>query len=105
MGNFIEDYIDLSNGVTDIVRNGIDAGTFTNVVYRNTSSDDIRRYQAVVFQGQSANRAMTLNGNWTIELQNDGNYEGENTNQPGATSADRRLPGGASRRTQFPTVT
>ncbi len=103
MGNFIEDYIDLSNGVTDIVRNGIDTGTFTNVVFRNTSSDDIRRYQALVFQGRyTANRALTLNGNWTLELQNDGNYEGENANQPGATSLIGDYPEAFSAARNFP---
>jgi hypothetical protein len=45
-----------------------------------------------------------VNGFWTIQLKNDGNYEGENQNQPGATSligdfpegfiANRNFPGG-----------
>src|SRR6185295_16364493 len=34
----------------------------------------------------------TANGFWTIQLENDGNYEGENTNQPGAPSVIGDFP-------------
>lgn len=102
---FIEDYISLANGVTDVVRQGIDVGTFTNVVYRNTNDDVYRKYQALVFQGRyQPMRRLTVNGNWTLQLENDGNYEGEAANQPGALSliadypeaftAARNFPGG-----------
>jgi hypothetical protein len=85
--NFIEDYLEIGNGVTQVVRDGLDVGTFTNNVYRNTSSDITRNYQALVFQGRyNVNPNLVLNGNWTVQLKNDGNYEGEEANQPGATS-------------------
>jgi hypothetical protein len=91
--NFIADYIDLSNGTTDVVSNGVDAGEFTNVVYRNTGSDVVRRFQSLVFQGRyKATHALTFNGNWTVELQNDGNYEGEAANQPGLSASMYEYP-------------
>jgi hypothetical protein len=84
--NMIEDFIDLTNGTTHVVRDGLDVGTFTNIVFRNSDLAS-RKYQAAVLQGRYALRDnLTLNGNWTIELKNEGNYEGEATNQPGLTS-------------------
>ncbi|MQA29313.1 MAG: TonB-dependent receptor plug domain-containing protein [Luteitalea sp.] len=82
----IEDFVDLSNGVTDVVRNGLDVGTFTNSVYRNSDFGE-RRYQAAVVQGSyNLGTNLTLSANWTIQLKNEGNYEGEAANQPGVTS-------------------
>lgn len=84
--DFIEDFIELDNGVTDVSRDGTDFGTFTNSVYRN-SDIPTRRYQAAIFQGRYRLRSnWTAEGAWTIQLQNEGNYEGEATNQPGAVS-------------------
>ena len=80
-GNVIDNFIDLSNGTTDVVRNGVDIGTFTNSVYRNTDLG-VRRYQAAVLQGRYALRGLTLNANWTIQLKNEGNYEGEEAGHP-----------------------
>ena len=40
----------------------------------------------------------TVNGHYTLQLQNDGNYEGEGTNTPGSNSSrHRRLSGGVRR--------
>jgi hypothetical protein len=84
--NVIEDFVDLSNGFTEVVRNGLNLGTFTNKVYRNTDVGE-RRYQAAVVQGRYNLRTnLTLNANWTVQLKNEGNYEGEAANQPGVTS-------------------
>jgi hypothetical protein len=83
--NFIEDYISIANGTTDVVKNGFDVGTFTNIVYRNTN-DATRAYQALEFQARyNIQPRWTVNGNWTVQLKNDGNYTGEGANQPGAT--------------------
>jgi hypothetical protein len=103
MSNFIEDFIDLSNGVTDVVKNGVDAGTFTNVIYRNTDDAVTRRYQAAVLQARYiVNRNLTVNGNWTIEFKNEGNYEGEASNQPGAVSLIGDYPEAFSADRNFP---
>jgi hypothetical protein len=84
--NFVEDFITIDNGTTAIVRNGVNLGTFDNAVYRN--SDLPRRdYQAVQFQ--SAYRfgsSLTVNGDWTLQIENDGTFEGEATSNPAIPS-------------------
>jgi hypothetical protein len=81
--DFIDDVIDIANGTTTVVRDDIEFGTFSNIVYTNTNVPD-RRYQSLVFQGNYRLRPeWTLSGNWTIQLENDGSFEGEATNQPG----------------------
>ena len=83
MNNIIEDFITLPNGVTNIVEDGEDFGTFTNIIYRNTN-DAFRKYQGLVFQGRyNMTSRWTVNGHYTVQLKNDGNYEGESTNIPG----------------------
>src|SRR5262249_14324242 len=70
----------------DVVVQGVDAGTFTNIVYDNTDQDH-RQYQGMVFQGRySITPNWTVYGQETVQFQNDGNYEGEGTNTPGSTS-------------------
>jgi hypothetical protein len=102
--NLIEDFVNLSNGVADVVQNGVDYGRFTNRVYRNSDLPE-RAFQSVVLQARYNARAnWTVNGNWTIQLKNDGNIEGEAVNQPGipsqlgdypeAFNAERHFPDG-----------
>jgi hypothetical protein len=91
--NFIEDFIDIANGTSHVVENGVDAGTFTNVVFTNSNLPQ-RDYQGVVLQGRYTLRTnWTVAGNWTVQLKNNGNYEGENTNQPAVTSVIGDYPG------------
>jgi hypothetical protein len=100
--NVIDNFIDRSNGTTAVSRDGFDAGTFTNVVWANSDVGK-RRYQAVVFRGRAGGTSLlTLEGNWTIQLQNDGNYEGEATNQPGAPSPIGDYPEAFSAERQYP---
>ena len=47
----IEDFITIADGTTHVVFNGIDAGTVSNVVYRNTD-EAWREYQAMVLQSR-----------------------------------------------------
>jgi outer membrane receptor protein involved in Fe transport len=84
--NIIEDFITRADGTTPVKAYGIDAGLLSNHVYRNTDEAH-RLFESLVFQGryQVANR-WTVNGQYTVQLKNEGNYEGEATNQPGATS-------------------
>jgi hypothetical protein len=101
--NLIEDFIDLSNGTTHVVQDGIDVGTFTNIVYRNSNVGE-RNYQAAVFQGRyTVGPSLTLNGNWTIQLKNEGNYEGEAANQPGITSIIGDYPQAFDEARNYPT--
>ena len=84
--HLIEDFVQLSNGVTTVVQQGINAGTFTNHVWKNTDIAN-RVYDGLVFQARyRASSRWSLNGHYTVQLRNDGNYEGEAANQPGVTS-------------------
>jgi hypothetical protein len=100
--NFIEDFIDTSNGFTPVVRDGIDYGTFTNSVYRNSDVPE-RHYQAAILQGRYRIRNnWTFHGAWTVQLKNEGNYEGEAPNQPGLVSTIGDFPEAFNAERNFP---
>ena len=101
-GNMVEDFITIADGTTHVVFNGIDAGTVSNVVYRN-SDEAWREYQAVVLQSRYRFfEKLTLNGNYTVQLKNEGNYEGEGTNTPGSTSIIGDYPEALSEDRHYP---
>ena len=101
-GNMVEDFITIADGTTHVVFNGIDAGTVSNVVYRNTD-DAWREFQAMVFQGRYRwFDRLQVNGNYTIQLRNHGNYEGEGTNTPGSTSIIGDYPEALSEERHYP---
>src|SRR5262249_35467408 len=84
--NFIEDFIDIANGTTDVVQNGQDFGTFTNVVFKNSNAPK-RDYQALVFQGTyRITPNWQFSGNYTLQIKNAGTFVGEFQNQPGVSS-------------------
>ena len=86
VSGFIEDFITLDNGTTDIFRDDVFFGTFDNTVYRNTDTPQ-RRYQALLLQGNWRVRSdLQFAGHWTVQLQNEGDFEGEAANQPGSPS-------------------
>jgi len=91
--NFIEDVIDIANGTTDVVRDGVDIGTFTNVVWTNSNVPQ-RDYQGVVLEGRYQLRTnWQVAGNLTLQIKNSGTLEGEATNQPGLSSVFLDYPG------------
>jgi hypothetical protein len=82
--NFIEDFIDdpTAAGKITVMHNGINFGTFDRIEFRNTDEME-RRYQAVQFIGRyDLSRNLYLNGHYTLQLENHGNFEGEAANQP-----------------------
>jgi hypothetical protein len=82
----VEDFIDLSTGSSSVERDGVVYGPFVNSVYRNTD-EATRDYQALVLQGNyRVTSRWSLNGHWTLQLKNEGNFEGEATNQPAISS-------------------
>lgn len=86
MGNMIEDFKTRADGTTRVTLEGLDLGLVTNVVYRNTD-EAWREYQALVVQARYRPfGSVSINGHYTVQLRNHGNYEGEGTNTPGATS-------------------
>ena len=81
----VESFIDdpTAAGKTTVIQNGVTFGTFDNVYYRNSDAS-VRDYQAVELQGNYRVRPnWTVAGHWTVQLKNEGNYEGEAANQPG----------------------
>jgi hypothetical protein len=90
--DMIEDFISTATGTSPVVADGIDAGLATNIVYRNTGAAN-REYQGLVFQSRYRLRdRWTMNGHYTIQLRNHGNYEGEAPNVPGQTSQIGNYP-------------
>jgi hypothetical protein len=80
--NFVDDFITLDNGKTTVVRDGVNYGTFDNVVYRNTDLP-VRNYQGLeLLTNYRVVPSLQLFGSWTVQIKNEGNFEGENTNQP-----------------------
>src|SRR3954466_5232279 len=85
-GDFIEDFIDIANGTTDVAQDGQDFGTFTNIQFRNSNVPK-RDYQAMVFQAEFRPKSnWQVAGNYTLQIENDGTFSGEAQNQPGITS-------------------
>jgi Carboxypeptidase regulatory-like domain len=75
--NVIEDFITFDQGCSQIVFEGVDAGCFDNVWLRN-SDEPVREYRALQLQANyGILRNWTIEGNYTRQLRNHGNYEGE----------------------------
>ena len=83
---FVDDFITIDNGTTRIVRNGVDLGLFDNAVYRNTDEPK-RDYQGLNLEGSyRLGSTLALNAYWTVQLQNEGTFEGESANNPAIPS-------------------
>jgi hypothetical protein len=84
--SLIDDFITRDTGTTHVTLSGIDAGVVTNHLFENTDLAH-RMFSAMNFLSryQLSNR-WTVNGQYTLGLKDDGNFEGEGTNTPGAVS-------------------
>ena len=84
--NFIESFTDTTTGSSTATLQGLEVGPFDNVVYRN-SNLPTRKYQGLTFQTnlRPASR-WNINANYTLQLKNYGDFEGEARNQPGNSS-------------------
>lgn len=88
----IEDTITLDNGTTDVVKRGADYGTFSNIVYRNSDLAS-RQYQGLEIDANyRIQDNWMVSGNYTLMLQDRGNYEGEAKSQPGLVSIIGNYP-------------
>jgi outer membrane receptor protein involved in Fe transport len=105
-GGFIETFVDqpTADGRTTVVQDGFTFGTFDNVYYRNSDAPT-REYEGLQFDGTyRLLPRWTVAAHWTVQLRNQGNYEGEAANNPGTGStlgdypeilvADRNFPEG-----------
>ena len=101
----VESFIDdpTAAGRTTVAQNGVVFGTFDNVYYRN-SDRAVRNYQALEFQGNYRLRSnWSAAGQWTMQLKNEGNFEGEAANQPGIGSVLGDYPEILVENRNFPT--
>ena len=84
--DFVEDFITLETGSKAVVDQGQEFGPFDVSTFRNSNLPD-RRYKALQFSGRYQPFArLSLNGSWTVQVENEGNFEGEATNQPAISS-------------------
>src|SRR5262245_9108025 len=91
--NFVEDTINLSNGLTTPTSNGVSTPTVTNVVFRNINGHNTRGYDGVTLQSGYRLRAnLRLDGHYTLQLRNNGTFAGEAANQPGSSPIYQDYP-------------
>ena len=75
--DFVEDFITLNNGCTNIAISGVNLGCVDNIKYMNSNLPK-REYRALELQSHyDITRTWGVEGNWTHQFKNDGNYEGE----------------------------
>jgi hypothetical protein len=91
--NFVEDFIDLENGTTVIQPEGVVLPLeVTNRIYDN-SDVPVREYEGLVFQGRyNIIDRWFVEGHWTYQMQNHGNYEGESGQGFGPSSFEDYTP-------------
>ena len=89
-------------GSTTVGMDGATFGTFSNRIYRNTDALE-RNYDGLEFQSryQVADNFL-LDGAWTVQLRNEGNFEGEARNNPGVSSAAFDYPEATPENRYFP---
>jgi hypothetical protein len=103
----VEDFTTIADGTTDVVLNveggpSLGLGTVSNIVYRN-SDIPRREYQAMVFQTRyRVFDSLNVNGHYTLQIRNHGNYEGEGSNLPGNTSVIGDYPEATSEERHYP---
>ena len=84
--DFVEDFITTETGTTGVLLEGAPVGTFSN---RSVTNSDlpVREYEAVQILGRyRLSDSWTVDGNYTLQLKNDGNFEGESTGRTDLSS-------------------
>jgi outer membrane receptor protein involved in Fe transport len=100
--DFVEDFITTDLPPTDVVVMGNPAGTFSTTFITNSDVPE-RNYKALQLIGRyRVNDKLTLNGNYTFQIENEGNFEGEGTNTPGVSSVIGDYPEIRSQFQHFP---
>lgn len=99
--NFVEDFTTRQTGSTSVDYQG-ELFEFSNRLLAN-SDVPRRNYQAVQLTGRyRLSPRWSVNGHWTVQVKNDGNFEGEATNQPGISSPFGDVPEIVSEARHFP---
>lgn len=98
----IEDFTTRADGTTNVTLEGLNLGTVSNIVYRNTDLAR-REYQAMVLSMRYRPWSrIDVNGHYTMQIRNHGNYEGEGSNLPGDTAWIGTYPEAVSEERHFP---
>jgi hypothetical protein len=86
VSDFVQKFVTTATGTTHVDLNGVDLGDFSNQLWANTN-DGLRKYDGIQFQtGYRLTARWNFQGSYTLQINNDGNQEGEAANQPGAPS-------------------
>lgn len=100
--DFVEDFVDTSTGSTVVAVDGNVAGTFSNTFFQN-SDLPVREYEAIqLIARYRLTDNWTIDGNYTLQLTNDGNFEGEGINTPGSSTVIGNYPEILSQDRHFP---
>ncbi len=90
--DFIEDFTDRQSRVVPVTVGPI-VGGLTEVQRITNSNAPVRKYEALILQGQyRITDSWGVGGNYTRELKNDGNFEGEAGQSPGISSTFGDFP-------------
>ncbi len=102
--NILENFITIDLGKTVVTDGGVNFGTFDNELIRNTDEPNFRAYQGLQFMvNYRPTSEWYVGGHWTIQLKNEGNFEGEAANQPGNYSIIWDRPEFYSEARHYPT--
>jgi len=97
----VEDFVTLDTGSTTVSKGGV-TDVFSNIVYRNSDLPQ-RKYQAIeIFGRYSPTSRWTWHAAWTVQLKNEGNFEGEAANQPGLSSPIGEYPEAFNEKRHYP---
>jgi hypothetical protein len=100
---FLDDFITIDLGKTTVTDGGVNFGTFDNVFVENTDDLNRREYQALLFIASYRFTADWAVGvNFTHQLKNEANFEGEGANTPGSYSIIHDRPEFYSAERHFP---
>jgi outer membrane receptor protein involved in Fe transport len=84
--NLLDDFITLDNGRTTVTEEGRTFGTFDNVFVTNTDLS-FRKFDSMQLQSSyRVSDTVALWAHYTMQLKNEGNFEGEGANTPGSYS-------------------
>jgi outer membrane receptor protein involved in Fe transport len=102
--NILEDFITIDLGKTVVTDGGVNFGTFDNTLIKNTDDPNFREYQGLQFLvNYRPTNDWYVGGHWTVQLKNEGNFEGEAGNQPGNYSIIHDRPEFYSAARHYPT--
>jgi outer membrane receptor protein involved in Fe transport len=100
--DFVEDFITTETGTTEVIVEGTSAGEFSNIFISNSSFAS-REYQSIQLIGRyRITDNWLVEGNYTNQLKNEGNFEGEGANTPGSPSPIGDYPEIRSTAQHFP---